>query len=269
MMWNLRRLGYVSWLWLTMVAASVAAAESQPNVLIILADDLGFSDLGCYGSEIATPNLDALAKDGLRFSQFYNTARCWPSRGALMTGYYAQTIRRDTVPGVPSGGRGVRPAWAELMPARLHDLGYRCYHTGKWHIDGKALENGFDHSYMIQDQGRFFGPKVHFEDDVPQPAVQPDTGFYATRVIADHAVQFLKDHAAQHADQPFFHYLAFTCPHFPLHALPEDIAKYQQVYQKGWDVIREARWQKMKKEGLPTSELPPLEQEVGPAVCLS
>ena len=263
-MWNLRRLGYVGWLWLTMVAASVAAAESQPNVLIILADDLGFSDLGCYGSEIATPNLDALAKDGLRFSQFYNTARCWPSRGALMTGYYAQTIRRDTVPGVPSGGRGVRPAWAELMPARLHDLGYRCYHTGKWHIDGKALENGFDHSYMIQDQGRFFGPKVHFEDDVPQPAVEPDTGFYATRVIADHAVQFLKDHAAQHADQPFFHYLAFTCPHFPLHALPEDIAKYQQVYQKGWDVIREARWQKMKKEGLPTSELPPLEQEVGP-----
>ena len=249
---------------LVTVSAAVAAKPARPNVLIILADDLGFSDLGCYGSEIATPNLDALAKDGLRFSQFYNTARCWPSRGTLLTGYYAQTIRRDTVPGVPSGGRGIRPAWAKLLPQRLQGLGYRCYHSGKWHVDGKALENGFDHSYMIQDQGRFFGPRTHFEDDVQQPPVEPDTGFYATRVIADHAVRFLKDHAAQHADQPFFHYLAFTCPHFPLHALPEDIAKYQAVYQKGWDAVRAARWEKMKAEGLSMDELRPIEQDVGP-----
>ena len=92
-----------------------AGERSRPNIVVILADDLGYSDLGCYGGEIETPNLDALAKAGLRFSQFYNTARCWPTRGALLTGYYAQQIRRDTVPGVPkSGGGGTRPAWAPL-----------------------------------------------------------------------------------------------------------------------------------------------------------
>src|SRR5688572_12168451 len=92
-----------------------AAVAARPNVLVIIADDLGFSDLGCYGGEIQTPNLDGLAKGGLRFTQFYNTARCWPTRGALLTGYYAQQVRRDTVPGLPSGGRGVRPPWARLL----------------------------------------------------------------------------------------------------------------------------------------------------------
>ena len=132
-------------------ALSVAAAEgnNRPNILIILADDLGFSDLGCYGSEIATPQLDALAKNGLRFTQFYNTARCWPSRAAVMTGYYAQQVRRDTVAGITSGNRGVRPRWAPLVPEFLRPLGYRTYHSGKWHIDGLPLANGFDHSFEI------------------------------------------------------------------------------------------------------------------------
>src|SRR5688572_8538425 len=120
------------------VALGAAEPASRPNLLIILADDLGYSDLGCYGGEIATPNLDGLAKNGLRFTQFYNTARCWPTRGALLTGYYAQQIRRDSVPGVASGGRGARPAWAPLLPALLKPQGYRSYHSGKWHVDGKA-----------------------------------------------------------------------------------------------------------------------------------
>src|SRR5438552_14276021 len=142
------------------------APAARPNVVFILADDLGYSDLGCYGGEIATPNLDSLAKQGLRFSQFYNTARCWPSRAALLTGYYAQQIRRDTVAGVVSGNKGVRPTWAPLLPEMLKPLGYRSYHSGKWHVDGKPLQNGFDHSYLLQDTGRFFSPRVHFEDDV-------------------------------------------------------------------------------------------------------
>src|SRR5712672_2248783 len=112
------------------------APAARPNVVFILADDLGYSDLGCYGGEIATPNLDSLAKNGLRFTQFYNTARCWPSRAAILTGYYAQQVRRDTVPGVQSGGRGVRPAWARLLPELLKPQGYRSYHSGKWHMDG-------------------------------------------------------------------------------------------------------------------------------------
>ena len=111
---------------LTVAWASLAAPDraepARPNVVVILADDLGYSDLGCYGGEIETPNLDALAAGGVRFTRFYNTARCWPSRAALLTGYYAQQVRRDTVPGVPSGGRGVRPPWAKLLPERIRPL---------------------------------------------------------------------------------------------------------------------------------------------------
>ena len=119
--------------------AGIVEAE-KPNVLLIMADDLGYSDLGCYGGEIETPNLNGLAQRGLRFTQFYNTARCWPTRGALLTGYYAQQIRRDAVPGLPSGGRGTRQPWAQLLPNYLKPLGYRSYHSGKWHIDGMPIE---------------------------------------------------------------------------------------------------------------------------------
>ena len=144
--------------------AGIVEAE-KPNVLLIMADDLGYSDLGCYGGEIETPNLNGLALRGLRFTQFYNTARCWPTRGALLTGYYAQQIRRDAVPGLPSGGRGTRQPWAQLLPNYLKPLGYRSYHSGKWHIDGMPIEQGFDRSYYLRDQGRFFSPQVHYKDD--------------------------------------------------------------------------------------------------------
>ena len=127
-----------------------------------MADDLGFSDLGCYGGEIETPNLDRLAAGGLRFTQFYNSARCWPTRAALMTGYYAQQVRRDKIPGsTMKGGRGKRPGWAPLLPELLRPAGYRSYHTGKWHIDGMPVEQGFDRSYYLKDQGRFFNPTMH------------------------------------------------------------------------------------------------------------
>ena len=113
--------------------------------MIILADDLGFSDLGCYGGEIETPNLDGLAKRGLRFTQFYNTARCWPTRASLLTGYYAQQVGRDRLPGVSGGSKGKRPAWARLLPERLRPLGYRSYHSGKvahrWDAPGKRIRS--------------------------------------------------------------------------------------------------------------------------------
>ena len=139
---------------LTLLLPAVRA--DRPNMLVILADDLGYSDLGCYGGEIETPNLDGLADNGLRFTHFYNTTRCWPTRASLLTGYYAQQVRRDTVPGVPSGGPGIRPAWARLLPDMLKPLGYRSYHSGKWHIDGMPLAGGFDRSYYLHDQGRYF-----------------------------------------------------------------------------------------------------------------
>jgi arylsulfatase len=255
---------------IVLLAASVAAHGAlaadarRPNVVLILADDLGYSDLGCYGSEIATPNLDQLAAEGLRFTQFYNAARCWPSRAALLTGYYPQQVRRDQVPGVPSGGKGVRPAWARLLPEMLRPLGYSSYHAGKWHVDGMPVENGFDRSYLLQDQGRFFSPQVRFEDDRKLPSVAPGTGYYATTSIAEHAIGYLSEHSEKHTDEPFFLYLAFTAPHFPLHALPGDIDRYRDRYREGWDVIREARWRKQGQLGIARGKLSAPEREVGP-----
>lgn len=241
-----------------------SAPAQKPNVLVIVADDMGFSDLGCYGSEIQTPNLNQLADHGLRFTQFYNTARCWPSRAAILTGYYAQQVRRDTLPGVKSGNSASRPAWARLMPEYLRPLGYRSYHSGKWHVDGEPLANGFDHSYSLDDHDRYFNPQQHTLDDKPLPPVKPDSGYYSTTAIAQHAIDMLNDHQTSHREQPFFLYLAFTAPHFPLHALPEDIALYRDRYQAGWDVLRQERYARMKQMGLVDGPLPPLDTAVWP-----
>ena len=244
------------------VTASLHAAK--PNVLMILADDLGYSDLGCYGSDIATPNLDSLAKNGLRFTQFYNTARCWPSRGALMTGYYAQQIHRDGLPEVGGGGQGVRQQWARLLPDFLKPAGYRCYHSGKWHIDGPVLAGGFDKSLDMKNQGNYFTSAGNSIDDVPVKVPANEDGYYASIAIADHAVECLKDHAAHFANSPFFHYVAFISPHFPLHALPQDIAKYRDKYLDGWEAMRSARFNRMKEMGLTNTTLSALERDVGP-----
>ena len=229
-----------------------------------MADDLGYSDLGCYGGEIQTPQLDAIAAKGLRYTQFYNTARCWPTRGALLTGFYAQQIRRDSIPGLISGGQGVRPDWAPLLPKYLKPLGYRSYHTGKWHIDGMPIQQGFDRSYYIKDQSRFFSPTRHSKDDKPLPPVKRNTGFYATTALADHVIEVLKEHQSKHDEKPFFQYLAFAAPHFPLHALPEDIALYENTYSAGWESIRSSRWKRIQKSGLLAGKLSPVESELGP-----
>jgi len=246
-------------------ATGVAAAEDQrPNILLILADDMGFSDLGCYGGEIDTPNLDALAANGVRFTQFYNTARCWPTRAAILTGFYAQQVRRDTVAGIKSGTQGVRPSWAPLLPDMLRPLGYRTYHAGKWHLDGKPLESGFDHSYSLNDHDRHFAPRNHTEDDRPLPAVDPKEGsYYSTTAIADYAIRWLKDHAQNSPDRPFFEFVAFTSPHFPLQAPPEDIARYRGKYLAGWDAMREQRWERLKAVNIPGASLSAIEREVG------
>ncbi|MCM8541525.1 MAG: arylsulfatase [Lentisphaeraceae bacterium] len=244
---------------------SISAAE-KPNIMIILADDLGFSDLGSYGSEIQTPNLDKLASNGLRFTQFYNTARCWPTRGALMTGYYPQQIGRDSVLDIKGGGgnKNSRPEWASLLPKYLKDAGYRSYHSGKWHIDGKPIQNGYDRSYLLKDQSRFFSPQVHYEDDKALPKVERGTGFYGTIKVANKAIEYLKQHDKEHKQKPFMAYIAFAAPHFPLHALPEDIKKVGDRYKEGWDSIRQKRWQKIQELGIASGKLSPVEREVGP-----
>lgn len=246
------------------LTASHAAEPARPNILIVVADDMGYSDAGCYGGEIATPNLDALAKNGLRFTQFYNTARCWPSRAAILTGYYAQQVRRDTVPGVKSGGEGIRPPWAKLLPEMLEPLGYRSYHSGKWHLDGKPLRNGFLHSYSLEDHDRHFTPRLHTQDDKPLPPVEAKAGYYTSTAIADHAIKCLKEHSEQYPNRPFLEYLAFTAPHFPLHAPAEDTARYGTRYLAGWDSLRDDRWKRMRDLKIGGTVLAPVERDVEP-----
>lgn len=235
-----------------------------PNVLLILADDLGFSDLGCYGGEIDTPNLDALAKDGLRFTQFANTGRCWPTRAAVLSGYYPQQVRRDTVPGIPSGTQGTRPPWAKLLPEMLAPAGYHSYHSGKWHVDGPPLKAGFEHSYSLNDHDRHFAPRQHTEDDKPLPAATPKDGYYSSTAIADHAVKYLKGHAEAHPKAPFFAFVAFTAPHFPVQAPADDVARYKKRYEAGWDALRDARWERIRRLKLAGETLPDIERTVGP-----
>jgi arylsulfatase A-like enzyme len=259
-----RVLAFVVLLLSLAVAHGAETGPTRPNILFILADDMGYSDVGCYGGEIETPNLDALASNGLRFTQFYNTTRCWPSRGALLTGYYAQQIHRDALPTVPGGARGVRPQWARLLPDFLKPAGYRCYHSGKWHVDGKVLDGGFDRSLNMNNQGNYFTAAGNLIDDKPVPTATDESGYYATIATADHAIDCLKDHAQNYPDRPFFHYVAFIAPHFPLHALPEDIAKYRDKYLTGWEVMRESRFRRQKEMGIVNTSLSALERNVGP-----
>jgi len=242
------------------MAAPEGTTAKPPSFLIILADDMGFSDIGCYGGEIETPNLDKLAAGGVRFTHGYSTARCWPTRSCILTGYYAQQVRMDPP-------RGRLPQWTRVLPHYLQPLGYRSYHSGKWHLMGapKAVaDGGFDHSYKLDDHDRHFYPRAHSEDDRPLPPVKPDAGYYTTTFIADHAIRCLKEHAEKHADKPFFSYLAFTSPHFPLHALQGDIARYRERYLEGWDTVRERRWKRLREMGIVNCALAPLETAFTP-----
>ena len=269
----------LAWLAVTCVPVAMAdAAESdavRPNVLIVLADDLGFADLGCYGGDIATPTLDRLAAEGIRGTSFYNTGRCWPTRASILMGHYAQSVRRDKVAGLEkrtgNGPRAVPPAWATHLTEQLRAAGYRTYHSGKWHLDATPLARGFDRSYWLKDQSRFFSPQRSFVDDELQPPVPPGgpeqpfgTGFYGTDAIADHAVACLADHAAAHAEQPFFSYVAFTAPHFPLHARADDIARYDGRFDDGWNAARQRRLSRQRELGLHLGPLSPPLTRVGP-----
>lgn len=246
-----------------LLPAVVFGAElRRPNVLVILADDLGFSDVGCYGGEIDTPHLDSLAAGGLRFTQGYQTARCWPSRAALLTGFYPQAVNRDALPGGNGGKDGKRPAWARLLPELLALAGYRSYHSGKWHVDGDPLAQGFARSLLVDAaaQSNYFTTQAVTEDGRPVPETADS---YVTTVIGDHAVRCLRDHAAAHAATPFFHYVAFTAPHFPLHAPADLIAKYHERYRAGWDAVRAARVARLAQAEIVSTPSGDMERGVG------
>jgi arylsulfatase A-like enzyme len=219
-----------------------APTNAQPNILLILADDMGFSDLGCYGSEIKTPNLDRLAAGGVRFSQFYNSAKCEPTRASLMSGQYWQDC-----------GLGVQRGLT--MGQAMKSAGYDTFALGKWHLDGNPVERGFDHYFGHLGGGSdyFKGSRTHRLDD--KPFVPANDGkFYTTDANADYAIKFIDEAHAQHPDKPFFTYLAFNAPHASLQAWPKDIAKYRGKYRLGWDQLREQRYQKQIELGITKKE---------------
>ncbi len=256
-----------------LVLTSVLAQSAPPNVIVILSDDMGFSDIGCYGGEIATPNLDALAAGGLRFTQFYNCGRCCPTRASLLTGLYPhQTGVGDMMndQGV-DGYRGNLNAQCRTIAEVLRPAGYRNYAVGKWHVTRHAgpranqenwpLQRGFDRYYgTIHGAGSFFDPSSLTKDNeqisaFADPDYKPET-YYYTDAISHHAAKFLGEHAREHASQPFFMYVAFTTAHWPMHALPEDIAKYRGKYDAGYEPIRAARFANAVKFGLIDGEQP-------------
>lgn len=236
-------------------AGAAPAPAKKPNFVVILADDMGFSDARCHGGDVDTPNIDRLAAHGLRFTQMYSTARCGPSRSSLLTGYYAQQTASDVM--TP----GNVPSYTRFIPEYLKPLGYRTYHSGKWHIRFVTGEGGvgFDHSYTMLDEDRYFTQMRHELDGQPLPRPTPEEHYYSTTAIAEYGVRFLREHATEHANDPFFLYLAPHSPHFPLQAPAEDIEKYQDRFAEGWDTARERKWARMRRMGIVNCALAPLE----------
>lgn len=239
----------------------------RPNIVLIMADDMGYSDIGCYGSEIETPVLDSLAENGLRFTQFYNTARCCPTRASLLTGLYphqAGVGHMMSDSGV-DGYRGDLNQNCRTIAEVLRPAGYGTYIAGKWHVTKEVkpegpkhnwpLQRGFDRFYgTIHGAGSFYDPNSLTRDNtqispMSDQEYTPDT-YYYTDAISDHAVRFIHEHDEARKDQPLFLYVAYTAAHWPMHALPEDIEKYKGKYDAGYTAIRTARLQRMKELGV-------------------
>lgn len=234
----------------------------RPNIVLILNDDMGFSDIGCYGGEIETPTLDRLAKRGLRFSQFYNTARCSPSRASLLTGLHPhQTgIGVLTYDLGPEGYSGNLSEQCVTIPEALRGNGYRTYMSGKWHVASNLvsptsawpMQRGFDEFFgTIIGAGSFYDPNTLTRGNAnAEHEARDNPEFFYTDAISDQAVDYVKTHARNHADQPFFMYVAYTAPHWPLHAHDSDIAKYRGRFDAGWDQLRIERLRKLVSAGI-------------------
>ncbi|MCU4164406.1 sulfatase-like hydrolase/transferase [Carboxylicivirga caseinilyticus] len=257
---------------LVFCSAVILKAQEKPNIMIIMVDDMGYSDLGCYGGEIQTPNIDKLASDGVRFTQMYNCARCCPTRASLLTGHYPQQA------GINAMGVNLNRNAATIAEV-LKENGYHTGMTGKWHLsETKALSDAQEHLRWLANQVdhspfapvesypsnrgfeehwgviwgvvNFFDPFSLVHNETPIAEVPDD--FYMTDFITDKSIELLDQFSQD--DQPFFMYVAHTAPHWPLHALPEDIAKYDGNYDDGWEVLRQTRYQNMVNMGILNSE---------------
>jgi arylsulfatase len=245
--------------WLLLANAGWAE-EKKPNILVILADDLGYSDLGCYGGEISTPNIDRLANNGARFTNFYNSARCCPSRASLMTGLYpTQAGIGDFTTPKPAANKG--PGYlgrlrndCVTIAEVLKPVGYRCYYVGKWHMHPQTgpIDRGFDEFYgYTNDHSHDQFDKGYYErlpKDHPKEIDPPEQDFYATDVFNRYALEFIQQ--GRRSEQPWFLFLGHSSPHFPLQAPKERIDRYYEMYLQGWDTLRSRRFDRMKQLGL-------------------
>jgi len=243
---------------------ATGAPATRPNIVLIMCDDMGFSDIAPYGGEIHTPNLQGLADKGIRFTQFYNTCRCCPTRASLMTGLYPHQAGVGHMMGnygLP-GYRGDLSREAVTIAEVLKTAGYRTYMTGKWHLTPHTRPEGPKHNWprqrgydrffgTIHGAGSYFDPNSLTRDNTQIP---PWKDFYYTDAISDTAAAFIRDHARDHRDKPFFLYVAYTAPHWPMHAKPQDMANYKGRYAKGWDALRRERHARQIEMGLVKKE---------------
>lgn len=238
----------------------VSNSSSRPNVVVVMADDMGYSDLGCFGSRIQTPHLDGLAADGVVMSQFYNTARCSPARASLLTGLHPHQAGIGVLTGDdgPKGYPGTLNDRCMTMAEVLGGSGYGTYLSGKWHLCGQTDRpsaawprgRGFDHSYgILGAAGSYFHPGIWHDD---QPVGEPDEDFYLTTRVGEQAADWVDGHLSERSD-PFFCYLAFTAPHWPLQAPADAIARCAERFSDGWDAQRAERLRSMIDSGI----LPP------------
>ena len=251
-------------------SSDAQAAGSKPNIVLVMADDMGFSDIGCFGGEISTPNLDALAEQGVRFTQFYNTARCCPTRASLLTGLYPHQagVGHMMEDRGLDGYRGDLNESCRTIAEILRSSGYATYMSGKWHVTKHIrpkvesdrfnwpLQRGFDRFFgTIHGAGSFYDPNSLASGN---KLIPPDSSeFFYTDAIGKNACRYIDEHcenerviAGQPSAKPFFLYVAFTAPHWPMHARPARITKYRGVYDQGWDAIRERRYERLVELGI-------------------
>lgn len=259
---SIRKIGIASCI--AGMAFSAFSVNKKPNIIIILADDMGFSDIGCFGGEICTPNLDYLAAHGVRFKQFYNSARCCPSRASLQTGLYPH----QTGLGHMTGSGSTLPGYTGELNNKcvtiaqvLHEAGYKNYMAGKWHV-AKSTNGSDKHNWPVQrGYDRFFGTITgggnYFSPNgllLDNDFVEPGKDFYYTDKIAEYTCKFIDEHVKDYSSNPFFSYVAFTAPHWPLHATDSVMAKYVGRYSQGWDKLRNERFEKLKQLGIITPD---------------
>ena len=239
-------------------SACSSRQSEKPNIVLIMVDDMGYSDLSCYGGEIGTPNIDKLATNGIRLTQFYNTARCCPSRASLLTGLHPhQTGLGGMVENKTAypGYQGEISFNCVTIAEALKSAGYSTYMTGKWHVtaDRQSQRNwprqrGFDRFFgSLHGGGNFFRPNGLLLDNDP---MEVKDNFYYTDQIGEYTQKFIEEHEASGQGNPFFFYVAFTAPHFPLHAPDSSIKKFKGKFDKGWDVLRDKRFERMREMGI-------------------